>query len=129
MIEILDVRKSFGALEVLRGVTLTVNKGEVVSVIGGSGSGKSTLLMCINGLESIEGGRIAVDGIDLSRQQRIEIDYIPAVREKERSRQGHFGPRPITPTNKVVVIEEVIVHRKCRGRASRAARRPRAPLI
>ena len=65
MIEIRDVRKSFGSLEVLRGVSMTVNKGEVVSVIGGSGSGKSTLLMCINGLESIQGGRIAVDGVDV----------------------------------------------------------------
>ena len=65
MIEIQDVHKSFGALEVLRGVSMTVSKGEVVSVIGGSGSGKSTLLMCINGLESIQGGRIAVDCIDV----------------------------------------------------------------
>ena len=65
MIEIDDVHKSFGALEVLRGVSMTVKKGEVVSVIGGSGSGKSTLLMCINGLESIQGGRITVDGVDV----------------------------------------------------------------
>ena len=65
MIEIQDVHKSFGALEVLRGVTMSVNKGEVVSVIGGSGSGKSTLLMCINGLESIQAGRIMVDGTDV----------------------------------------------------------------
>ena len=65
MIDITDVHKSFGALEVLKGVSMTVNKGEVVSVIGGSGSGKSTLLMCINGLESIHGGRITVDGVDV----------------------------------------------------------------
>ena len=65
MIDIQDVRKSFGALEVLKGVSMTVKKGEVVSVIGGSGSGKSTLLMCINGLEKIQGGCITVDGIDV----------------------------------------------------------------
>ena len=65
MIDIQDVRKAFGALEVLKGVSMTVQKGEVVSVIGGSGSGKSTLLMCINGLEKIQGGRITVDGIDV----------------------------------------------------------------
>ena len=65
MIDIEDVHKSFGALEVLKGVSMTVKKGEVVSVIGGSGSGKSTLLMCINGLESIQGGRITVDGTDV----------------------------------------------------------------
>ncbi|MBU6956742.1 amino acid ABC transporter ATP-binding protein [Pseudomonas sp. CVAP len=62
MIEIENVRKSFGNLEVVKGVDLTVNKGEVLSIIGGSGSGKSTLLMCINGLEAIQGGQIRVDG-------------------------------------------------------------------
>ena len=65
MIEIQEVHKSFGALEVLKGVSMTVDKGEVVSVIGSSGSGKSTLLMCINGLEQIQGGRITVDGVDV----------------------------------------------------------------
>ncbi|MHA6844852.1 amino acid ABC transporter ATP-binding protein [Ralstonia syzygii] len=65
MIEIKSVRKSFGSLEVLKGIDLTVNKGEVVSIIGGSGSGKSTLLTCINGLEPIQGGNILVDGIDV----------------------------------------------------------------
>ncbi|MFX0547272.1 amino acid ABC transporter ATP-binding protein [Roseovarius sp. S1116L3] len=62
MIEIENVHKSFGALKVLKGIDLTVEKGEVVSVIGGSGSGKSTLLTCINGLEPIDSGTITVDG-------------------------------------------------------------------
>lgn len=65
MIEIENVHKSFGALEVLKGVSMTVDKGEVLSVIGGSGSGKSTLLMCINGLEPIASGTIRVDGVDV----------------------------------------------------------------
>ncbi|MDJ1463026.1 amino acid ABC transporter ATP-binding protein [Nitratireductor sp. GZWM139] len=65
MIEIENVHKSFGALEVLKGINLTVDKGEVVSVIGGSGSGKSTLLTCINGLEPIDSGRILVDGTEV----------------------------------------------------------------
>ena len=66
MIEIESIHKSFGALEVLKGVTMTVRNGEVVSVIGGSGSGKSTLLMCINGLEAVNAGRILVDGTDVN---------------------------------------------------------------
>ena len=65
MIEIDQVHKSFGNLEVLQGVSMTVNKGEVISVIGGSGSGKSTLLMCINGLEPIQRGSICVDGTNV----------------------------------------------------------------
>jgi hydroxyproline transport system ATP-binding protein len=65
MIEIDNVHKSFGDLEVVKGVDLTVNKGEVVSIIGGSGSGKSTLLMCINGLEPIQKGNIRVDGVEV----------------------------------------------------------------
>ncbi|MBP2447637.1 amino acid ABC transporter ATP-binding protein [Rhizobium leguminosarum] len=65
MIEIENVRKSFGPLEVLKGIDLTVNKGEVLTIIGGSGSGKSTLLTCINGLEPIDSGRIKVDGTEV----------------------------------------------------------------
>nr|WP_319249560.1 amino acid ABC transporter ATP-binding protein [uncultured Celeribacter sp.] len=65
MIEIQNVRKSFGQLEVLKGIDLTVDKGEVVTVIGGSGSGKSTLLTCINGLEPIDSGKIVVDGTEV----------------------------------------------------------------
>ena len=65
MIELEGVCKSFGSLEVLRGIDLTVHNGEVISVIGASGSGKSTLLYCINGLEAIQEGRILVDGEDV----------------------------------------------------------------
>lgn len=65
MIQIEGLRKSFGPLEVLKGIDLTVTKGEVLSVIGASGSGKSTLLYCINGLEAIQDGRITVDGVDV----------------------------------------------------------------
>jgi polar amino acid transport system ATP-binding protein len=62
LLEVRGVRKSFGDLEVLKGVDLTVETGETVVVLGRSGSGKSTLLRCINCLESIQGGSITVDG-------------------------------------------------------------------
>lgn len=65
MIEIENVHKSFGPLKVLKGINLTVAKGEVLTVIGGSGSGKSTLLICINGLQPIASGRIQVDGVEV----------------------------------------------------------------
>jgi polar amino acid transport system ATP-binding protein len=65
VIEIKDVHKSYKNLEVIKGITLAVDKGELLCVIGASGSGKSTLLLCINGLEPIDRGQIVVDGIDV----------------------------------------------------------------
>ena len=65
MIEIKGLKKSFGELDVLKGIDLTVAQGEVISIIGASGSGKSTMLYCINGLEDIQGGQILVDGVDI----------------------------------------------------------------
>jgi hydroxyproline transport system ATP-binding protein len=64
-IQIKDGHKSFGRLEVVKGVSMTVEKGEASQFIGGSGSGKSTLLMCINGLEPINSGKVVVDGTDV----------------------------------------------------------------
>ncbi|NNE88950.1 MAG: amino acid ABC transporter ATP-binding protein [Silicimonas sp.] len=61
-----DLRKSFGANEVCRGINLTVERGEMVCLIGASGSGKSTLLRCLNLLEPIDDGVIALDGVDIS---------------------------------------------------------------
>lgn len=65
MIEISGLVKSFGDLQVLKGIDLSVNNGEVLSVIGSSGSGKSTLLYCINALEGIDSGTILVDGVSV----------------------------------------------------------------
>lgn len=65
MIENENVHRSFGPLAVLKGVSLAVRKGAVVTVIGGSGSGKSTLLTCINGLQRIRSGRTLVDRMDV----------------------------------------------------------------
>ncbi|ATX75706.1 MAG: amino acid ABC transporter ATP-binding protein [Reinekea forsetii] len=65
MINIQNVHKSFGDLEVLKGIDLDVKKGEVLSIIGSSGSGKSTLLYCINAIEKIQKGKIIVDDIDV----------------------------------------------------------------
>ena len=60
MIEVADLHKSFGALEVLKGITLEVARGAVVALLGPSGSGKSTLLRCMNLLETPNRGRVRV---------------------------------------------------------------------
>ncbi|HEX9789753.1 MAG TPA: ABC transporter ATP-binding protein [Kiloniellales bacterium] len=73
-----DVHKSFGALEVLKGVSLTANEGDVIAMLGSSGSGKSTILRCINLLETPDSGRISVGG-ELIRMTRNKAGrVIPA---------------------------------------------------
>ena len=62
MLQAIDIRKKYGDNEILKGVTVRVDKGEVVAVIGRSGSGKSTLLRCLNHLETIDSGEIRIDG-------------------------------------------------------------------
>lgn len=62
IVRVENLRKSFGALEVLKGVSLNVEKGQVVALLGKSGSGKSTLLRCLNGLEKVNDGKIEIAG-------------------------------------------------------------------
>lgn len=66
LVSIRDVHKSFGDLEVLKGVTLDVKQGEVICIIGPSGSGKSTLIRCINALNTINSGSIKVEGLEVN---------------------------------------------------------------
>ena len=104
MIEIKDVHKFFGDLHVLKGVDMTVDKGEVCVLLGPSGSGKSTLLRCINGLEKISAGRVYLEGElmgmrEVERRGKIELHEL---RDKQvtaqRSRIGmvfqHFNLFP-----------------------------------
>ncbi len=73
IIEIENVHKHFGMIHALRGVNLTIDKGEVIVIIGPSGSGKSTLLRCVNRLEAYDEGRIVVDGHVLDDTKNINI--------------------------------------------------------
>ena len=75
IIEIKNLQKSFGKLEVLKGVDLNIHKGEVVAIIGSSGSGKSTLLRCINLLEQPDSGSILFNGVDIN-DKKVNIDKI-----------------------------------------------------
>uniref|UniRef100_UPI0038B30543 glutamine ABC transporter ATP-binding protein GlnQ n=1 Tax=Acetobacter garciniae TaxID=2817435 RepID=UPI0038B30543 len=75
MVEFRNVTKTFGPVTVLRDVDLSIQRGEVVVLIGPSGSGKSTLLRCINALETIDGGDLVVDGISV-REKRTRIRHL-----------------------------------------------------
>ncbi|MDO4495172.1 MAG: amino acid ABC transporter ATP-binding protein [Oscillospiraceae bacterium] len=66
LIKVTDLKKNFGSLEVLKGINTEIKKGEVVVVIGPSGSGKSTFLRCLNRLEEPTGGKIELDGVDIT---------------------------------------------------------------
>ncbi len=66
MIDVINLRKSFGDMEVLKGIDITINKGDIVAVIGPSGSGKSTFLRCLNCMEDPSGGSIVFNGVDIA---------------------------------------------------------------
>lgn len=67
MIEIKNITKSFGNLQVLKGIDLHINKGEIVSIVGQSGAGKTTLLQIVGTLDKADGGSVVIDGTDISK--------------------------------------------------------------
>ena len=73
MIDIKDVRKSFGNLNVLKGITLHIDKGEVVSIVGPSGAGKTTLLQIIGTLDKADSGEICIDGKEISKMSKNQL--------------------------------------------------------
>jgi polar amino acid transport system ATP-binding protein len=87
IVKIENLKKSFGDLDVLRGVDLEVEKGEVVAIIGPSGSGKTTMLRCVNLLERPDGGRLEIDGIVLCEEKSDgSVEFAPN-REIRRARE------------------------------------------
>ena len=82
MIEIKNITKSFGTLQVLKGIDLHINKGEVVSIVGPSGAGKTTLLQIMGTLDTTDTGSVIVDGIDVTRLKDKDI---------ARFRNQHLG--------------------------------------
>ena len=86
-IRIDNLRKSFGSLEVLKGVSMTAHEGDVVAIIGGSGSGKSTMLRCINFLETPTSGRIFIGGEEVA----LRPDGTPANRRQIQGLRQHLG--------------------------------------
>lgn len=73
MIDVIDLKKSYGRLEVLKGITTTISEGEKVAIIGPSGSGKSTFLRCLNCMEDPTGGSIIFEGVDIA-DMKVDIN-------------------------------------------------------
>lgn len=82
MIELKNITKSFGSLQVLKGISLQIGKGEVVSIVGPSGAGKTTLLQIMGTLDDADGGEIVVDGINVNKLSQKEM---------ARFRNQHIG--------------------------------------
>jgi len=80
LLEIHDLHKSFGPVEVLKGVDCSMHQGEVISIIGSSGSGKTTMLRCINMLEEFQGGSISIDG------EPVGYETVGGVRRRKREK-------------------------------------------
>ena len=119
VLQLEDVHKSFGKLEVLRGVDLAVDRGEVVCVLGPSGSGKSTLLRCINLLEPPESGRILLEGKEITGGRDGEgLDYVRR-RVGIVFQQFNLFPHKSAVENVSLAQEKVLGREVARTRAPR----------
>jgi len=120
LVEIKELRKSFGSNEVLKGITLDVAPGEVIAIIGKSGSGKSTLLRCINGLEVFQSGSLTVDGKPLLHKN-------PAAMRALRQRVGMifqgFNLFPHLTVGKNVMLAPMLVKKAASGSAEVMAKK------
>ena len=117
LIEITDVHKRFGENEVLKGIDLDIDKGEVIAIIGKSGSGKSTLLRCINGLETINAGTISVGGVQLSDEEK----QLRALRQKVGMIFQQFNLFPHLSAGRNVMLAQTVVKKTPKDEARRVA--------
>ena len=113
LIRVENLRKDFGALKVLAGITETIHKGEVVSLIGPSGSGKSTFLRCLNRLEEPTSGHIWFDGVDIA-DRKLNID-------KHRQKLGmvfqHFNIFPHMSVIDNITLAPVLLGKQSKDEA------------
>jgi polar amino acid transport system ATP-binding protein len=120
VVEITALRKSFGANEVLKGIDLKVESGEVIAIIGKSGSGKSTLLRCINGLETFQDGALTVDGKPLLHDS-------PAAMRELRQHVGmifqSFNLFPHLTVGRNIMLAPTLVKKKDTAAATALARK------
>jgi len=119
IVEIQSLRKSYGSHEVLRGIDLQVQRGEVIAIIGKSGSGKSTLLRCINGLESFQGGALTVAGQPLRHD---DDGAMRALRQQVGMVFQSFNLFPHLNVGRNVMLAPTLVKKKDKAAAQAQAR-------
>jgi len=119
MVEIVDLHKSFGHHEVLKGVNLKVRPSEVLVVVGPSGSGKSTMLRCVNGLEHATSGHIYVEGVDITSHK----SDINAIRQKVGIVFQSFNLFPHLTTLRNVTLAPIKVKNEKSDEAEEKAKR------
>ncbi|AWJ87021.1 amino acid ABC transporter ATP-binding protein (plasmid) [Azospirillum sp. TSH58] len=119
LIAITEVKKRFGDVEVLKGINLDVERGEVVAIIGKSGSGKSTLLRCVNGLEMIDDGSIMVAGAQLINDDL----HLKALRLKVGMIFQQFNLFPHLSAGRNVMLSQMVVKKTPAREAEAMARR------
>ncbi len=124
VLEMKDIRKTFGELEVLKGISMQVTRGEVVAVIGPSGGGKSTLLRCATTLEKVDSGKIVIGGDVLCDTKDGHLAYCDKKLEKEiRSKFGlvfqNFNLFPHFSVKRNITEALIHVHKKSREEADR----------
>ena len=127
-IEMKDIVKVYGKLTILHKVNMSLEKGEVISIIGPSGAGKSTLLRCLNHLETIQGGSILVDGDYLAEEKNGEVIYANEVKSKEILGKMGMVFQHFNLFNNKTVLQNVMMapeYLQCRDlkKAKRANRR------
>ena len=122
MIHLTNIEKSFGSLEVLKGIDLEINKGEVVSIVGPSGAGKTTLLQIMGTLDRPDSGKVIVDGVDVSTLSQKKLSDF-------RNQHVGFVFQFHQPLPEFTALENIMIPAFIAGKSQKEAKRRALELL